>query len=218
MARHINKTGDYMPYIYKITNDINNKVYIGKTLSTIDKRWKEHQRDSQKRRCEQRPLYSAIRKYGIEHFHIEQIEETTFENINEREKYWIKYYNSYGRDGYNGTEGGDGKQFFNYEEIYNLWQEGFTVPEIIRQIGCCEDTVDSALKNFQVSSEERIKRKIDSSCKQVQMLDKTTNQPIITFSSITDAYEWLQKPKSSHITEVANGKRKQAYGYKWRWV
>ena len=71
MAHHINKTGDYMPYIYKITNDINNKVYIGKTLSTIDKRWKEHQRDSQKRRCEQRPLYSAIRKYGIEHFHIE---------------------------------------------------------------------------------------------------------------------------------------------------
>ena len=59
-----------MPYIYKITNDINNKIYIGKTLHAIEHRFKEHCKDSKKRQNEKRPLYSAMNKYGIEHFHI----------------------------------------------------------------------------------------------------------------------------------------------------
>lgn len=56
-----------MPYIYLITNDINNHQYIGKTeYSDIQKRFKEHYKESKKSRTEQRPLYRAIRKYGIE--------------------------------------------------------------------------------------------------------------------------------------------------------
>ena len=66
-----------MAYIYKITNDINGKSYIGKTeKNNIQERWKDHLIDYKKRRTEKRPLYSAMNKYGIEHFHIEQIEET----------------------------------------------------------------------------------------------------------------------------------------------
>ena len=59
-----------MAYIYKITNDINGKIYIGKTYNSIEKRFKEHCKDRLKRKCEQRPLYSAMNKYGIEHFYI----------------------------------------------------------------------------------------------------------------------------------------------------
>lgn len=73
-----------MGYIYKIVNDINNKIYIGKTEFNIEKRFKEHCQDS-KKGYENRPLYKAMNKYGIEHFSIEKIEECN--NLEEREKY-----------------------------------------------------------------------------------------------------------------------------------
>ena len=64
-----------MAYIYQIKNKINDKIYIGKTLETIEKRWKEHCNDYLKDRTEKRPLYMAMKKYGIENFSIEIIEE-----------------------------------------------------------------------------------------------------------------------------------------------
>ena len=76
-----------MPYIYKITNKINDKIYVGKTLDTIENRWREHKNDYQKRRNEKRPLYSAMRKYGIDNFFIEKIEECSIDEINSREIY-----------------------------------------------------------------------------------------------------------------------------------
>ena len=84
-----------MSFIYKITNDINNKVYIGKTAFSIEKRFKEHCKDAFRDRNEKRPLYMAMQKYGIEHFHIEQIEECENINAADREAYWIGVYNAY---------------------------------------------------------------------------------------------------------------------------
>ena len=76
-----------MPYIYKITNNLNGKVYIGKTNFTIEKRWREHCQDSQKETLQKRPLYSAMKKYGIENFSIEEIEQLeTPQQAEEREK------------------------------------------------------------------------------------------------------------------------------------
>lgn len=60
-----------VPYIYKITNQINGKIYIGKTLKDISSRWREHCKAAKKVCCEKRPLYMAINKYGIENFKIE---------------------------------------------------------------------------------------------------------------------------------------------------
>ena len=60
-----------MPYIYKITNNINGKIYIGMTYRTVQERWKEHQNDCNRRQAENRPLYRAMNKYGIENFSIE---------------------------------------------------------------------------------------------------------------------------------------------------
>ena len=82
-----------MAYIYQITNDINGKIYIGKTEFSLEKRFKEHCQDAFREKCEKRPLYAAMRKYGIEHFHIELIEETDIPE--EREKYWIEEKQSF---------------------------------------------------------------------------------------------------------------------------
>ena len=148
-----------MAWIYLITNDINGKQYIGKTYySNIQERWNEHLYDYKKPRCEKRPLYDAMNKYGIEHFHIQEIEYVSQEiNLEEREIYWIAQYNTY-NNGYNATLGGDGKHYIDYELIYKLFKEGKNNKEISELIHCHIDTVTKALKTYNVSDKERRSR------------------------------------------------------------
>lgn len=96
-------------YIYKITNIINGKIYIGKTEETIERRFYEHKL-SVKTSKKQNKLYSAMKHYGIDSFIIEEIDQANSkEELCEKEKYWINKLNS--RDdniGYNISKGGDG--------------------------------------------------------------------------------------------------------------
>ena len=108
-------------FIYCITNSINNKKYIGKTVKTIEERFKQHCSEYTKERCNKRPLYTAMKKYGIQNFSISCLESVT--NVNElsdREIYWIKKLNTYGHNGYNATKGGDGSIVYDYDNIINL--------------------------------------------------------------------------------------------------
>lgn len=98
-------------YIYKITNKINNKIYIGKTKDTIELRFKGHVRDAQKYKDGnfRSHLYEAMNLYGIENFTVQEIESCNYDLLSEREQYWIKYYNSQDGDvGYNICKGGEG--------------------------------------------------------------------------------------------------------------
>lgn len=88
--------------IYKIENLINGHCYIGQSIN-IELRWKRHKDLIQ---TSDYPLYAAIRKYGIENFSFEIVQECELSQLDELEVYWIKYYNSY-YDGYNQTLGGD---------------------------------------------------------------------------------------------------------------
>lgn len=105
-------------FIYKITNKINNKIYIGKTYNkTIYDRFNRHIKEANPKH----PILldRAIYKYGSNNFIIEQIDEaTSLEELNQKEKYWITYYNSTNRNiGYNLTKGGDGgNTYFNKSE------------------------------------------------------------------------------------------------------
>lgn len=109
-----------MSYIYKITNNINGKIYIGKTSNTIEQRFKRHCLDSLK--YKERPLYRAFNKYGISNFSIEQIEECSPEQASDREIYWIEYFGSF-KYGYNATKGGDGKTYLDYDLIYQTYNQ-----------------------------------------------------------------------------------------------
>lgn len=95
--------------IYKITNIVNNKVYIGLTTKTLEKRWKGHLNSINSKTKSSRYLYSSMKKHGINNFKIEEIEKC--ENINalfSKEIYWIKKYNSNNKNfGYNLSSGGE---------------------------------------------------------------------------------------------------------------
>lgn len=101
-------------YVYKITNLINGKIYIGKT-NDIKRRWKEHLKSS---KLSQYPIYRAIRKYGSSNFLIEKLEE--FETENEAllaESKFISQYNSNLKEiGYNLTLGGEGISGYVFSE------------------------------------------------------------------------------------------------------
>lgn len=89
--------------IYKIENKINNKIYIGLTSKYVSKRIAEHINNNY-------PIGKALRKYGLESFNISTIDNSdSVDILYEKEKYWIKFYNCKDPNGYNLTEGGDGK-------------------------------------------------------------------------------------------------------------
>ena len=213
--------------IYKITNDINNRVYIGKTTSTLEKRFKEHCYDSRKRNNEKRPLYSAIKKYGIEHFKISLIEECPIDKENEREISWIAYYKGY-ENGYNATLGGEGTCIYSREEIVSLLNQGKTTKEICNKLKCSKDVVYNVANSFNIPlniKENKLCQKMKSSRQKVYQLDKKTNEILQEFDSYTLAAKWLIENKyakgaengiRSHISEVCKGKRKSAYQFKWQ--
>lgn len=208
-----------MPYIYKITNNVNQKIYIGKTSTSIEERWKTHCKDSKVETKEKRPLYSAMRKYGIECFSIEQIEEVENDSIAcERERYWIEYYGSF-KTGYNATLGGDGKAYADYDLIFALFKQGKNNKEIHKITNYANETIRKALEIKGIDREERKKRGYAQQSKKVLMIDKNTFEPLRVFSSMGEAERFLQKPEGhKHISEVCNGKRKSAYGYKWEYL
>lgn len=94
--------------VYKITNEINGKVYIGITEKTLEERWNGHK--SKMRNGNKSHLYCAMRKYGVQNFSIIIIEDNvkTYEELLEKEIFYISKFNSTNVDiGYNMTYGGD---------------------------------------------------------------------------------------------------------------
>ncbi len=100
---NLNGTCQQTGVIYKITNLINGKIYVGQTKRSLKKRIREHCISKNTNGIE-----GAIKKYGIDNFKVEVIEECPVEMLNEREIFWIKELNSKAPNGYNLTDGGEG--------------------------------------------------------------------------------------------------------------
>lgn len=97
-----------MTGIYKFTNILTNEAYIGQSVN-IEKRKHTHELVSFRKSSKEyyKRFYQAIRKYGLENFTFEVLEECSPEELDEREIYCIAFYDSF-RHGYNMTEGGEG--------------------------------------------------------------------------------------------------------------
>ena len=194
-------------------------------MLTPQKRFKEHLKEAQKERSEQRPLYNAIRYYGSNVFELEIVEECSSDVVDEREKYWIAYYNSY-ENGYNATFGGDGKHYIDYDLVLQTYQKNLSRRETAQILNINEQTVTKILKE----------KNIDYTTPQEVILNKygknvacysLKEELIATFNSLSAAARFVKEKElakgeergiMSHIRDVANGKRKTAYKYKWKFI
>lgn len=207
-----------MAYIYKIINLQNQKIYIGKTYCSIEKRWAEHIRDSAKEELKNRPLYAAMRKYGYSNFIIEEIEQT--DTPEERERYWIEFYGSF-HNGYNATLGGDGKPYIDYDLVIQVYNQTHNQKETAKIIGIDVKTVNKILKNKEIPIIHNV-----GHSKKIAQYDLDGNL-LNSFLSGADAGKYIIELKLStasinsvgnRIRECANNKRQTAYGFIWKFL
>ena len=210
-----------MGYIYKITNSINGKVYIGKTMRSIESRLYEHKYVAENTEAHNSsyPLYQAMRKYGIENFSFEIIEECNNQAIDEKEKEYIKQYNSYigfkNSNGYNATLGGEGAVKHDRKLIYDLWEKGASIKEISNQFNIDRNTVSKILrehyKNIETEIENRRRNNLSKS-HSIEVFQYSINGTLLnTFPSYKEAEEALGIFNISTAAE----KGTKAGGYYW---
>lgn len=136
--------------IYKITNIENEKSYIGQTIHAPEKRFKEHLNRALRGETFY-PLANAIRKYGKDSFIIEILGEYQANELNDWEKYWINYYNTFER-GYNATIGGNyiptiNEVIYDSEKICTQYENGKSIVDIAQEQNMGQQTVSNILRN-----------------------------------------------------------------------
>lgn len=106
--------------IYKVKNKINSKTYIGQTIQGLGKRIGQHLKES-KNDKHNKPFLNAIKKYGIENFEWSIIDKAlNFEELDEKEIYWIKIYDSLTPNGYNILGGGQNNRIVSEESTKRI--------------------------------------------------------------------------------------------------
>lgn len=227
--------------IYKIQNLINNKVYIGQSID-IKTRWYKH-------KCAQDDFYihKALRKYGINNFSFEILEECSQEELNKKEKYYIQFYNSLIPNGYNMIEGGNNETGLSKSKSVNQYDlEGIyitTYPSLIeaeRKTGinnsnissCCQGKRVSAgnyqwryendfslpLQNFALREKIKQKEKEQKAQKQKRIIIQLDIN-----NDIVDKFKTCteaSKKTGIHLGNISaclNNKRNSAGGFYWKY-
>lgn len=204
--------------IYKIENLINGKVYIGQSVD-IQYRFNNHKSESfnPKSNAYDTAIHRAIRKYGVDNFSFEIIEECDQNKLREREIYWIDYYQSFG-NGYNLTSGGEGVPTVNIKQAQKLWDDGLAIKEIAQHLSCQQHTVIRILESYEkYNNKESYRRGRKNAkqkmCKPVLQYDKK-GVFIKRYNSSIEAEEQTGI-SANNIRSAAVGIQKTAGGYQW---
>lgn len=214
-----------MGYIYKITNQINGKVYIGQTARSIATRWREHIRHglNPNSREYNRHLYNSMRKYGIDSFSIELVEKCDNSLMSEREMFWIKFYNSSHPDyGYNLTLGGEGVVSIDYDEVYRRYDAGDSLCKIARDMNLSRSNLSQVLKEYENYDKQTIweRAMLEASVNKgtpVSQYDLDGNF-INTFPSSKAASRCVPKTTHANIVKVCKNKNGLSGGFQWRFA
>ena len=222
-----------MGYIYKITNQISKKCYIGETKkSNPYLRWNEHKRKiDQGIGCP--ALQDAVKKYGIENFTFEVLIICFDEDRYRFEIEYIKKYNSIAPNGYNLTKGGEGGGFYgkkhSQETIERIRitskQKYIDNPELKQQMSERQKIIMSSeenrnkVKNGLVNSNIFLtlkKEKGKSGFAKIKVIQYDLyNNYINKYQSIADAAK-LNNIDNRTISKNINGKTKTGCGFIWK--
>lgn len=212
-----------MAHIYVIINNINGKQYIGKTIQSVQERFKEHIYRSKYGTHNHLPLYAAFSKYGFDNFTVEEKEETTIELLDERESFWIQELNTISPNGYNLTLGGEGTSYHSRLEILKLFEQDLSFSAIVKLSKASPSTIYRIEEEYGVKPKKKESRKF----KPVYMFS-LDGELLQQFNSVLDAVQYLENKNIKLSTKAAQGnilrccrkepKRKTAYNYIWRYT
>ena len=203
--------------IYKATNRVNGKVYVGQTVRPLEVRIAEHKRHSNT------PFDKAIQRHGIDNFVFEIIDRAeTVEELNQKEKHWIEYYSSMGENGYNVCEGGDNTMGYRHREDS---KQKMSLAKKTAYVGNgnpfygkhhSEESRKkmSATRMGRVITDEWREHISESSVKKRKVRNIETGE---IFNSIKEAAQ-KYNIVPTHITRVCRGKRNQTGGFHWEYV
>jgi len=188
--------------IYKITNNINKKIYVGQTSYSLEKRIKQHLKAAKQK--QKYLLYRAINKYKIENFSWEVIDKCkTKQELFEREKYYIKLLKSKRPNGYNLTDGGEGNLGWKPSKATRL-----KISERAKgRVASLETRKKISLAGRNRKHSEETKRKIGLGSKGKKISDKHRKQLIKINTGKKHSEETKRK-----MSEAKKGKKHYFYG------
>lgn len=160
-----------------------------------------------------------MRKYGIENFIVEKLEEVEDESkLSEREQYWISELETYGVHGYNATKGGDGAILYDYNEVVDLYRLGHSLVEVAEMVGCNEKTVRNILRSKGIKSRGNFKTVYQFSLEGKFIQEFETSQEAAKFLINNNLIKSKDiRGVSNRITHNCSGISKSSYGYLWKY-
>lgn len=221
--------------IYLITNQINGKQYIGQTVRDPELRWNEHNKYKINT-----TISNALKKYGIENFHFEVIDESAsdIDELNDLEEFYISFYNTFKGRGYNMTSGGEGFTISeetkkkmsdsrrgviksnSHKKKISESHKGKTFSTESKQ----KMSESGKVKIFSKSHKQNISNAhkgksgmLGHASKKVVQIDKITGKEIACWFSTNEVSKILNI-QQSNISKCCNGKYKSAGGYIWRYL
>ena len=181
--------------IYKSTNKITGKIYIGQTTQTLENRIKNHVKESDKNK--KRPFLLSLKKYGIENFIFEVIDcANNLDELNDKEIYWIDYYKSTTPNGYNITGGGQGKKMIRTEELTKRISKGLINSEKWQKIKNSQEFKDKMVKNFYGSNKGK-----KFSKEHKEKIWGKNKQRVLDFNKTT-AKKWIVVNENNNIIRL----------------
>jgi group I intron endonuclease len=211
------------PYIYLVKNPQNNVVYIGQQIGT--KSINEYKGSGLL-------LNRAYTKYGDNYFKREIIEYCDIDELNNKEKLYIKQYNTKFPHGYNLTDGGEGMKGYQYNNIQkqniSKAKTGQKYPEEhgekIRQSKLGkkrnQETIDkisiTKASKHNIQPDLNLKGQYKSNSQKIILQYNLQNILLNEFQSAQEAGRCLKK-SGNQIADCASGRQKSAYGYKWQY-
>lgn len=203
--------------IYMFVNKVNGKKYVGLTSRSLEERTAEHLRHDA-------TLFDKkLREYGITNFDLIVLDVAdTLEELNEKEKYYIKLFETLVPNGYNLCEGGGvTKGYKHREESKQKMSESKKQKDISGENNPFYDkhhTEEARERMRKAWTEERRKKLSEESKNRKHSTKKVRNVDTgEIFDSIKEASE-KHNVKATHITRVCKGKRKKTGGYRWEYV